>query len=407
MSFQDRRQIGVDRHVRPSIASAPVRTEATSERNRGAGLLHDVRDALSTVSSAAMLLRTQDPNDDRTVYLDAIEAAVAKMDALTRALREEHAGATSTPPRPAEMAAIPMKGLLAALKATLSVRAEAAGLEIDFKVADDVPERGWLDQVRLMRALDNLISNAVAAARSERGRDQHKGDQHEGDQLEGDRGRLSLTVARTGSDLTFTLEDTGPGLGPEPERWFARGLSGTPDGMGLGLWVARRSANAMHAALTAENREGGGARFTLAIPQPEGTEADADAPFAPRVLVVDANPVGRTLLKALLENLHAHVTLAADTETALQAAEMRPYALALIDFGLPDGAAPDLARALRARRPDIRIAAAGGGGAASRAIAEGLLSGLLQKPVDARALARLLAEAQADRHADTDRAQGA
>jgi signal transduction histidine kinase len=62
--------------------------------------------------------------------------------------------------------------------------------------------------------------------------------------------------------------DEGPGVPPELQARmfdrFARG-PGSP-GLGLGLYLARRIAEAHDGALTVESRPGGGSRFTLALP---------------------------------------------------------------------------------------------------------------------------------------------
>ena len=109
------------------------------------------------------------------------------------------------------------------------------------------------------------------------------------------------------------------------------------------------------------------------------------------VLVVDGNPVGREFMRAILVSLGADVTLVGTLADAVVRAEERRFALALIDVRLPDGDGRELAIRLRAIQPDLRIVAATGGSAeASAAIAEGLFSGLLQKPIDPRALGRLL-----------------
>ena len=75
-----------------------------------------------------------------------------------------------------------------------------------------------------------------------------------------------------------TVTDTGPGIAPESldrifERFYradahsaarSRGPSG--GGTGLGLAIARDLARAQGGTLSAENIEGGGARFTLSLP---------------------------------------------------------------------------------------------------------------------------------------------
>jgi two-component system sensor histidine kinase KdpD len=55
---------------------------------------------------------------------------------------------------------------------------------------------------------------------------------------------------------------------------FYRGDGRKPGGLGLGLSIARGFVEAHGGSLTAENRDGGGARFTISLPV---TVADANS----------------------------------------------------------------------------------------------------------------------------------
>jgi two-component system sensor histidine kinase KdpD len=109
---------------------------------------------------------------------------------------------------------------------------------------------GRFDFVHALRSLVNLIDNALkysppAAA-------------------------VDVSVRREGEWVAFDVADRGPGIAPEErERVFEpfyRG--GTPDvgGTGLGLPIARRSADLQGGRLTYRPREGGGSVFTLLLP---------------------------------------------------------------------------------------------------------------------------------------------
>ncbi|MEM7565855.1 MAG: response regulator [Pseudomonadota bacterium] len=375
MRAADGRRTGAETHE-TETADEP----AGAARNRAAGLIHDVRDALSTIASAAMLLRASGLREEQAPYIAAIEAAADKMTGMTEALAEDNRvrGERAAPPAPAQPSDIRVADLVAHLHSTLRVRCEAVGVESRFAAERSLPSTVRLDKMRVLRVLDNLITNAATATRTVAD------------------GAVEVRMAGEADRLVFVVTDNGPGLGPDPERWFARGATGKADAeggdqQGLGLWVARRSAQAMEASLQAVNGERG-ARFALSIPGVIAPDAEAD-PDRASVLVVDANPVGRELMRAILSNLGADVSLAGSLSDAHDLAHRRDFSLVVVDFHLPDGAGVELARALRETRPDLRIVAATSGGMeASRAIADGLFSGLLQKPIDPRALSRLLSE---------------
>ncbi len=80
--------------------------------------------------------------------------------------------------------------------------------------------------------------------------------------------------------LLISVSDRGPGLPVESaERVFEkfyRGDDRKTGGLGLGLSIARGFVEAHGGRLTAENRDGGGARFTISLPVRVTEENDLD-----------------------------------------------------------------------------------------------------------------------------------
>ena len=88
-----------------------------------------------------------------------------------------------------------------------------------------------------------------------------------------DGGRIRVRWGRTGANLVFAVEDTGPGIAPHdlPHLFtpLYRGETSRnrqTGGAGLGLAIARRILQAHGGDLTAANRSGGGAVFTGTLP---------------------------------------------------------------------------------------------------------------------------------------------
>ncbi len=75
-------------------------------------------------------------------------------------------------------------------------------------------------------------------------------------------GDVTVRAARTGENVVIEVVDSGPGIPPElRERMFDRfyaGPGGTRDGFGLGLAIARDSAEAMNGKLEIESEPGSG-----------------------------------------------------------------------------------------------------------------------------------------------------
>lgn len=95
---------------------------------------------------------------------------------------------------------------------------------------------------------------------------------------------IDVSVQRDGSQLIISVADRGPGIpSPDLERVFdkfyrvQRGQhsTGYPTGSGLGLAVSKGLVEAHSGRIWAENRQGGGALFSVALPigSPEGIPA--------------------------------------------------------------------------------------------------------------------------------------
>ena len=81
---------------------------------------------------------------------------------------------------------------------------------------------------------------------------------------------LEIDADYTSDQLLISVCDRGPGIPTEgTDRLFEKfyhGDNGKTGGLGLGLSIARGFIEAHGGKLTAENRDGGGARFTITLP---------------------------------------------------------------------------------------------------------------------------------------------
>ncbi len=110
-------------------------------------------------------------------------------------------------------------------------------------------------EILITRIMENLLSNALRFS---------------------PRSTIEVTVSDSsdGHALIFSVLDRGSGL-PEPPEMVFRPMYTTAEaqgGMGLGLTITRRLVRAMGGSIKAENREQGGAAFTVTIPCLESDE---------------------------------------------------------------------------------------------------------------------------------------
>jgi signal transduction histidine kinase len=81
--------------------------------------------------------------------------------------------------------------------------------------------------------------------------------------------RVAISGKVDAESLTIEICDQGPGMSPEAiQHCFDLFYSGREAGrgMGLGLAKARRLVDLAGGRLTADNRPGGGCRFSLSLP---------------------------------------------------------------------------------------------------------------------------------------------
>jgi two-component system sensor histidine kinase KdpD len=102
----------------------------------------------------------------------------------------------------------------------------------------------------IQQALDSLLSNAMVYGKS-------------GHPIE-------VSAARDASTLVISVADRGPGLARGEEnkvfQKFYRGPHTRPGSLGLGLSIARQLVEAHGGRILAQNRDGGGAVFSMRLP---------------------------------------------------------------------------------------------------------------------------------------------
>ncbi len=122
-------------------------------------------------------------------------------------------------------------------------------LEMTLDVPDDIP-LALVDYTLIEQAVAKLLANAASHAPS--------------------RLPIEIDAEYKNDQLIISVSDRGPGLPiRSAERVFEkfyRGDNRRPGGLGLGLSIARGFVEAHGGKLTAENRDGGGARFIISLP---------------------------------------------------------------------------------------------------------------------------------------------
>jgi len=225
---------------------------------------HDLQNPLGVILlKEGALLKEHAVNGraaDVPKHADAVRRAVERMQRLIEDLVDFAAiqsGQFSVHPEPHEATA-----LLREVADAFAPATEAAKINL----RTDTGERTSYvrcDRMRMLQALTNLVSNAIQVTRPG--------------------GSITLRIAEAGNGVTFSVTDTGPGIGAEDlprvfERYF-RGDGVAYKGTGLGLAIVKGVADAHGGRVWVESTESAGSTFFITLdraPRPQDTQGATD-----------------------------------------------------------------------------------------------------------------------------------
>jgi signal transduction histidine kinase/DNA-binding response OmpR family regulator len=216
---------------------------------------------------------------------------------------------------------------------TVSVRAQEKGLELAYRVADEVPDYLLGDPGRLRQIVLNLLSNAI------------KFTEH---------GAVVLEVAleaKTAQAVRIHIQvrDTGIGVPAGKQRSIFDAFSQADGsttrrygGTGLGLSISRQLVELMQGRIWLESVEGQGSTFHVTtefrLDEETAAEANRDADLhlaGTEVLVVDDNATNRNILGELLRSWRMRSTFAANGPAAIELTRQRHFDVVLLQAQTP------------------------------------------------------------------------
>ena len=275
--------------------------------------------------------------------------------------------------------------------ALLSLPVEEKNLELLVRYDPALDESFIGDPGRLRQVITNLVGNAVKFTE----------DGHILVEVSGiKRGEIA--------DVTIAVTDTGCGI-PEhklqaifEEFEQVDGSSARKhNGAGLGLAISKKMVEAMGGDISVKSVSGKGSTFRIRLPLAIDDSAPHEKPMptasfeGKRALVVDDNPVNRTILKEQLASWNLAADLAENADDALSAMRKAArdgasYAIGVLDFQMPGADGIELARLIKsdpqiAATPLVLLTSAGRKGDPSGLVGD-LFSAYLVKPARASML---------------------
>jgi PAS domain S-box-containing protein len=234
-------------------AEERLREQASLARvgQMAAVVAHEVKNPLAGIKGAMQVLLTRRAADDPEIVV--MRDIVSRVDALNELISDLLLFARPRPPRmgPLSVAAV-------LRESTELMRRDPVGTHVE--VAFDGADVDLIGDGQLMKALFvNLMLNAAQAM--------------------GGHGRIDLAVARAGSACNIEVRDSGPGI-PDAIRAdvFEPFFTTKARGGGLGLPIARRTAELHGGSLTCVCPPDGGTVMTVHLPlQPPVTPSPPPA----------------------------------------------------------------------------------------------------------------------------------
>ena len=109
-----------------------------------------------------------------------------------------------------------------------------------------------VDRIQIEQVVINLVRNSLDAM----------------DDIKTDNRKLTLETSQSETkEVVLAVHDTGRGISDQDKnRIFQSFFTTKPEGLGLGLAISRSIIEAHHGSVVAQNRQNGGAIFTIKMP---------------------------------------------------------------------------------------------------------------------------------------------
>lgn len=204
-----------------------------------ASIGHELRNPLAVMQTSVHMLSRRPSGDERAVrHLSRLNEQIVLCNTIISDLLEL-ARDTAPERRPTDLAAV-------VREAALSVPRPAA-ITLDMTIAADLPTVA-VDPGQFRQLVINLVLNAAQALETE--------------------GRIEVNLGADDHGLILQVEDTGPGIAADVQaRLFEPLFTTRSSGTGLGLALCRRIIEKHSGSISAGNRAGGGASFTVHVPR--------------------------------------------------------------------------------------------------------------------------------------------
>lgn len=321
---------------------------ANQKSNFLATMSHEIRTPMQSVYGLLELIEQEKPDSNiMTMVQTAKNSASGLLEILDDILDFAKMDADQMPLDDFE---VPIRTLAHGINEALAVKVQGKDINLKVEVNEDVPFVVIGDPKRLRQIIMNLMSNALKFT--------HKGS-------------VTIKISKNLSEiapkepeigLRFEIIDTGIGMSEDvASRLFTpftqadNSTSRKYGGTGLGLSISKKLVELMGGVIGVTSKEGQGSCFWFEIPTRE-VSTDTKPEDMPKldglsILSVEDHPQGSKEIVRSLQSMGATVENCGTYAEALELIIRRPFDVAIVDQGLPDGLGLDLIREITEIRP--------------------------------------------------------
>lgn len=293
---------------------------------------HEIRTPLNAVIGTAHLLLEDSPRPDQEDSLQLLNFSAKNLLTLINDVLDY----SKIEAGKLELETIPfnLKHLIRDVARTLRVKANEAGIDLEWSYSENLPEWFEGDQTRLSQVLINLIGNAIKFTK---------------------KGKVTVQVNASAKGFLVEVIDTGIGIPKDRQKAvfeeFSQSNSSTTrqfGGTGLGLAITGKLLRMMGTDIQLESEPGVGSNFFFFLDLPYAKIHDLPGKHQPKVsenkvvnfnglklLIAEDNLVNQKVIKKFMKKWSIDHDLVLNGKKALEAVQKEKYDLVLMDMNMP------------------------------------------------------------------------